>query len=173
MSTRFRPTLHAAAILIMCVIAALPARARTERGQATLGPKVGYVSRNNSVVAGLQFEYSLSSVVRIAPEAAVIFRHKDMDGFVADLNIHFPISMGSKANFYPLAGLAYTSWGRHGYDEETEKDVTNRTNIFGLNMGAGIECYCMPSLKLSLEAKYALMRHYPTAYVTAAIAFVF
>ncbi len=166
--------LRLALILITLYAAALPAAARTTRGETSFGPKVGYVSRNNSATAGLVFQYSLSSVVRIAPELGVIFRHENLDGLAADINVHFPFGFaGGKASVYPLVGANFTSWGRHGIDPETHDDVTSHSNQFGINMGAGLELRCTHSLKLSLEGRYTLMRHYPTAFVTAGIAFVF
>ncbi|MCM1067974.1 MAG: outer membrane beta-barrel protein [Muribaculaceae bacterium] len=169
-----RSRLSAIMLIAIVSLLGLNANAQTpERGRASLGPKVGFVSRNVSATAGITFEYSFSKHVRIAPEVGVIFRHKDLDGFAADVNVHFPIDMSAKAAFYPLVGVGFTSWGRHREDAEGGKDVTSHISAFGINAGAGFEYYCTSSLKLSLEARYTLMKHYPTAYVTAGIAFVF
>lgn len=168
-----RPALMS--LIIMLSALSMQCAAQTMRGDKSFGPKAGYVSRNSSAVGGLVFEYSFSRHVRIAPQAAIIFRHNDLDGFTADVDVHFPFAFAAeRAAFYPLAGVGFTSWGHHSVaaDDET-KDVTTHTNVFGFNCGAGIEYYCKRSLKLSLEARYSLMRHYPTACVTAGIAFVF
>lgn len=143
-------------------------------GEKSFGPYVGYVSRNTSASAGLKFDYRLSKVVRLAPEIGLIFRHHDLDGLAVDVNVHFPLEFaGGKAAFYPLVGANFTSWGRHNVDTSTLNDVTTHTNGLGVNAGAGVEYMCKPTLKLSAEARYTLMRHYPTAYVVAGIAFVF
>ncbi len=163
-------------VLLMSIIvfAAFSAAGRTPRGETTFGPKVGYVSRNNSMCAGIVFQYSPSSVIRLSPEVGINFRHKNLDALTADVNVHFPFAVaGEKASVYPLVGVGYTSWGRHDQDPETTDDVTSHTGVFCVNMGAGAEVRCTQSLKLSLEARYSLMRHLPTAYVTAGIAFVF
>lgn len=165
-----------AALLIVMALAATPdACAQVERGQKSFGPKVGFVSNNTSVTAGLVFEYAFSRHVRIAPELGIIFRNKDRDALTADLNIQFPIGFGNgKGAFYPLVGANFTSWSRHYASAEADaKDVTSHTNTLGLNGGAGIEFNCTSSLRLSLEARYTLMKHYPTAFVTAGIAYVF
>lgn len=164
----------AAILIALAVVTAPAADARTVKGEKSFGPAIGYVSRNNSVTGGIAFNYSFSSVGRVAPELGIIFRHKDLDGLNACVNVHFPVgTAGSRFAFYPLVGLNFTSWSLHNVDSESGDDVTTHRNIFGLNAGAGVELRCSGALKLTLEARYTLMRHYPTAFVTAGIAFVF
>ncbi len=165
------------AIAVMLAIASVfcsDCVASGKSGQKSFGPYLGFVSRNTSATAGLKFDYRFSKVVRLAPEIGLIFRHHDLDGLAVDVNVHFPLEFaGGRAAFYPLVGAAYTSWGRHNIDSSTLNDVTTHANSLGLNAGAGIEYLCKPTLKLSAEARYTLMRHYPTAYIVAGIAFVF
>ena len=163
--------------LLLIINASMPlfsATAESRRGEKSFGPYVGYVTRNSSATAGLSFEYTLSSVVRIAPEIGVIFRNRDLGGLTVDVNTHFPLSFAAgKAAFYPLAGLNFTSWSLNGIDPVTSDDVTTHRSRFGLNAGAGVEYFCKPSLKLSVECRYTLMQTYPTAFATAGISFVF
>lgn len=163
----------AAIILAAAAFSGQSVAAQTQKGEKSFGPRVGYVSRNQSALVGLGFQYSFSSHVRIAPSADIIFRHRDKDGIAVNLDIHFPISIAPRASFYPLAGFNYTSWGLHNNDADSGKDVTTHSNSVGLNAGAGIDYRCNPSLKLALEARYTLIRHYPTAFVAASIAYVF
>ena len=161
-------------LVSMLLLPALCAGARGTRGETSFGPKLGYVSRNSSATVGLVFQYSPSSVVRLSPEVGLVFRHKNLDAMTADVNVHFPFKFAQgRGCFYPLAGVGFTSWGRHDIDEATSVDVTNHSNLFGINMGAGVEGHVSKSLKLGVEARYSLMRHLPTAYVTAGVAFVF
>lgn len=160
--------------IFICTGAFFSANAQYESGTKSFGPKVGFVSRNTSAVAGITFDYTFSRHFRLAPEVGVIFRHKGLDGLSVDVNAQFPFPFqGGRAAFYPLAGLDYTSWGVHRYDELKAKDVTNRRNGLGLNVGAGLEFYCTSSLKLSVEGRYTFLRHYPTAFATVGIAYVF
>lgn len=166
----------AAGILIMAVslCSAPTAEAQGHKGEKAFGPRIGYVSRNQSALGGLSFQYSFSDHVRIAPSADIIFRHHDKDGLAVNADIHFPFYFaGGRAAFYPLAGFNFTSWGLHDSHNESGKDVTTHSTNAGLNAGAGVELRCTTSLKLGLEARYTLMRHYPTAAVAASIAFVF
>lgn len=165
-------------VAVMAVVAAsiMPMEAQIVKGEKSLGPRIGYASKNQSAMAGLVFQYAFSSHFRIAPEIGYIFRHKDMDAFTFDINAHVPFGFtGEKVAFYPLAGLNYSSWSRHYHREELadHDDVSTRTARFGMNLGAGFELRCSESLKLSLEAKYCLMKGYTTAVIGAGISFVF
>ena len=167
-------------LIIICTalaaaFACAPAAAQTSRGEKSFGPRVGYVSRNSTALAGLAFQYSFSRHVRIAPEIDLIFRNRDMDGFGISFNTHFPISIDSKgrAAFYPVAGINFTSWSRHGISPDTNKDVSAHLNRFGGNAGVGLEMKCTTTLKLNVEAKYTVMKTYPGAQVSAGIAYVF
>lgn len=168
---------------LICLVAVFAASLFTshsafavERGEKSFGPRVGYVSRTSAVMAGLEFQYCFSRHVRLSPSVDIFFRNKDKDALAVNVNVDFPIAMSAKWNFYPVIGAGFTSWGHHSKgagDSEGTKDVTTHTNAFGLNAGAGFEFYAMPSLKLSLEGNYKLMRHYPTATVLAGISYVF
>ena len=162
----------------MAIAFAYPSQAQIVKGEKSLGPKVGYVSKNKSAIAGLVFQYSFSNHFRISPELSYVFRNNDMDAFSFDINAHVPFGFtGEKVAFYPLAGLNYSSWSRHyrtqGTECDSSDDVSTRTARFGMNLGAGFDLRCSESLKLSLEAKYVLMKGYSTAVITAGIAYVF
>lgn len=171
--THFSKTAAGVVIALASLCAAPSAEAQT-KGEKAFGPRIGYVSRNESTLGGLAFQYSFSKHVRIAPSVDIIFRHRDKDGLAVNADVHFPFAFAAgRAAFYPLAGFNFTSWGLHNNNAESGKDVTTHSTSAGLNAGAGIEFRCTPSLKLGLEARYTLMRHYPTAAVAASIAFVF
>lgn len=160
--------------LIAAAAVALPGAAQMQKGEKSLGPKVGYISHNNSAVAGLAFQYALSSRVRLAPEIACAFRHHHEDALIVDLNVHVPFELGTeKVSLYPLAGLSFNSWSTHGVTRNDEVDVTTHTNRFGLNAGAGFDLRCSPTLKLGLEAKYNLVKSYSSAIITASISYIF
>ena len=124
----------------LCLIGlSAEADAQITKGEKSLGPKVGYVSKNKTAVAGLVFQYAFNNHFRIAPELGYIFRHNNLDAFEVDINGHVPFNFtGDKVAFYPLAGLHYSSWSHHLQREEIidDDDVTTRTSRFGLNLGA-------------------------------------
>jgi len=160
----------------MMALSTANVQAQVVKGEKSVGPKLGYVSKNESSSVGLFFQYAFSEHFRIAPEVGYTFRHKDMDAFMFDINAHIPFGFtGEQVAFYPLAGLNYSSWNAHFSREDFDKidDVSTRTSRFGLNLGAGFELRCSQTLKLTIEAKYCLIKDYSSAMVSAGISFVF
>lgn len=163
--------LRLAVLLAAVTFLGLAAQAQTQRGEKSFGIKAGYESRNTSGLAGLVFQYSFSKHVRIAPQVGVVFRHHNSDAFLADVDVHFPISVGSdRAALYPLVGVAFNSWVSKN---DSEEDVTTHVNSLGANAGVGFEYRCMPSMKISIEGRYTVLRHNPNVQVTAGIAYIF
>lgn len=154
----------------------LGASAQLIQGEKSLGVKLGYASENSAPVAGLTFQYAFNSHLRIAPELGCVFRHHDKDALLVDVNLHVPFGLtdGGKVLLYPLAGLAFNSWNRHHESLiDPDTDVTTHINRFGVNLGAGFDLRCTESLKLSLEAKYTLVKSYSSAFITAGISYMF
>lgn len=165
-----------AVVAIMFAFAVCGMQAQVVKGEKSVGPKLGYVSKNQSALAGLFFQYAFSEHFRIAPEIGYTFRHKSMDAFTFDINAHMPFGFtGEKVAFYPLAGMNFSSWNTHFNREDFAEmdDVSTRTSRFGLNVGAGFELRCNQNLKLTLEGKYCLIKKYSSAMISAGISFVF
>ena len=161
------------AVVLLLMTVSLGASAQVERGQKSFGPRVGYITRNNSALVGLNFDYAFSSHVRIAPTIGLVFRNEDRDALLIDIDVHFPIATSAKAAFYPIAGAAFNSWALHNVSDDSHDDVISRKNGFGLNAGAGWEIRLSKALRLGIEAKYTLLRHNPSGNFAARIAYVF
>lgn len=174
-----KSTLKAAKSVVIAVLIsvfAVTATAQVKQGEKSFGPKIGYASKNESATAGLFFQYAVTSHFRLSPEIGYIFRHNDLDAFTIDLNGQFPFGFtGERVAFYPLAGLNYSSWNSHFLTDDIDKidDVSTRVTRLGLNAGAGFELRCNESMKLTLEAKYCLTKHYNSAMISAGISFIF
>lgn len=147
-----------------------------ERGEKTFGVRTGYVSRNRSADAGLFFQYTFSEHFRLQPSADIVFRHKNRDAFLVNINAQVPFAM-SAPNFslYPYAGINYSSWNRHqpNGDDSFSDDVSSRTNRFGVNLGAGFDVKLSSTLKLSLEAGYTFVKSNSSVNILAGIGYVF
>ncbi len=160
----------------LVMLTAFGASAQMTRGEKSLGPKLGYISHNQSVAAGLVFQYALSSKLRLSPEIGCAFRHHNEDALLVDLNLHMPFNIGAgdHVSLYPLAGLAFNSWATHNvFLDHDSSDVTTHVNRFGANLGAGFDLRCSSTLKLNIEAKYTFIKSYSTVVLTAGISYVF
>lgn len=167
-------TLAIALFVMGIAIPEVSGRDSYSKGEKSFGPKVGFVTRNTSAIAGLVFTYNFSRHVRIAPEASMVFRHKNLDAIIFDLDFHFPMPFSQdRMAMYPLVGLNISSWSRHSGEEIENKDVTTHLNRIGGNLGIGYEIKCKPTLKLNIEAKYTLIQTFPGAQICAGISYLF
>lgn len=147
------------------------ATAQITKGEQSAGFKLGYVSKNESAIAGFTYQYAFSDHFRLSPEIGGIVQNKNMSAFALDINAHVPFDFtGDMVAFYPLAGINYSLWN-HKYHFQDFSD-THHISRFGLNVGAGFELRCSSKIKLSLEAKYTLMKKYSTTIISAGISYV-
>lgn len=147
------------------------------RGQKSVGVYAGYVTRNESAAAGIYFQYRFARCFRIAPSAGYIFRHRGEDAFAIDLDFHAPFAVGGgdRVNIYPVAGIGYSGIGikGEGADPRAAVDTRHRVDRIGINLGAGIECFASPTLRLALEGKWRGRSDYPTGIFTMSIGYRF
>lgn len=170
--------LYGAALIAAISFSTVPATAAgTARGEKSLGVAVGYNTRNESPTAGIFFQYSVSSYLRIAPDITYTLRRGGTDALGINVNLQVPFQLGSVKGFniYPLAGVNYTSWNFHGKTGRIESDdVTSRLNRLGLNLGAGLEYSIKPTLKLQLQGKYVFTKsHCSTGVIAVGIGYTF
>jgi outer membrane protein X len=141
------------------------------------GVKAGYITRNQSVVAGLFFQYQFSDHFRMAPDVEAVFSRRNQDAFLVNIDCHFPFEMSAngKCALYPIAGLNYSSWNRRLSPEDVinDKDTSQKSTNFGLNLGAGYDMVLTSTLKLNIEARYTLVKSNSNLQVTAGIAYLF
>ena len=142
--------------------------------EKTVSLVAGYVSHNNSAIAGIDFSYRFSRRFRLAPQALYAFRHHKQDALIINVNAQVPFDLGKQWEIYPLAGINYTSWNFHANKIATDNaDVTSSVNRFGLNVGAGAGVNISSTLRLGIEGQWALVKDYQSANILAKIAYIF
>lgn len=166
---RFKAVLSALIALV-----SLTAYADGFSGEKTLGLQTGYITYNESAVAGIEFTYRFNRNFRLAPSVNYVFQHKSVDALMVNLNAHVPFPFAGKWEAFPLAGVNYSSWNYHnGVTANDDSDVTTRITRFGLNVGAGIGYAATPTLSLSLAADYVFIKHFDGCNILAKIAYRF
>lgn len=168
-------------LLLISVIAADTASAQLNKGTKSVGIKTGYVTLNKTATAGIELQYAFSRHFVLAPGIDMIFRNENLDGMMFNLDYHGPWQLDKDGRwyFYHILGANYASWSSHlknvsdqGSDDKND-DVTQRTNRFGLDFGAGVEYYVRPTLKLSLLGKFNWLKGYNTGLFNLGISYVF
>ncbi len=176
---KLRKSLLLTALSFIFLSIASPVSQAVTRGEKYIGITTGYNTRNESAVAGVFFQYNLSSVVRIAPDITYIFRHDRRDGLAFNADVQFPFRIDKEARWsvFPLAGLNYTSWNMHprslGPVHDDSKDVTTRTNKLGVNVGVGFDFMATKTLKLFIESRFVGASHYSYGAITLGLGYTF
>ena len=153
---------------------ALTAAADEYSGEKTLGLQTGYITYNQSAVAGIEFTYRFNRNFRLAPSVNYVFRHKSVDALMINLSAQVPFPFAGKWEVFPLAGINYSSWNYHkGTATDNNPDVASRVTRFGLNLGAGIGVAATSTLRLSLTADYVFIKHFGGCNILAKIAYKF
>ena len=170
------PRLRIATLLTICAATAPlnPESADEFTGQKSLGLQAGYITYNQSALAGIEFTYRFNRHLRLAPNVGYVFRHDNTDALMINLNAQVPIPIGQKWEIFPLAGINYSSWNHHSGDTPgSHDDVGTRVSRFGINLGAGIGMAVTPTLGLGLTADYILIKEFHGCNILAKIAYRF
>ena len=162
-----------AAVTLAVASLCMPDTASGADRQTTVGIESGYVSRNTSAYAGAYMRYQFSNFFALKPQVDFVFRHKEQDAFMLNLDGQFslPIDTG-KLNVYGIAGIGFSSWNVKELDEDGDWDMRRHGGI-GFDLGAGVGYNVSSSLRLALEAKANLVKHYTTALVGISIGYNF
>ncbi len=169
----------AATLSILAVICAIPGKAddgyTPSKGEKTVSVAAGYVSRHNSISAGVAFSYRFSRVFTLAPSVDYIFRHHDYDGLIINLDTRYSLPLTTpRWDIYPIAGVNITSWTHHHPRlNDNDDDVTSRANRLGFNAGLGVAFRVTPTMRLALEGNGAFVKSESTAVVKLSIGYTF
>ena len=164
------------AITSLCSL--MPISTMAQKGQTSVGLRGGFTTRNTTASAGLYLSYRFSEHFRMSPKIDYAFRHNGTDAFSFNFDTEMPIALNAEknVNFYPIAGLNYSTFSTHFQitdNDESVMGISERTNHFGLNLGAGIEYFATPTLRLALESKCLLMKQFTGGWFNISIGYVF
>lgn len=167
-------SLFLAFVSIAFVLQEAPAENRY-KGEKTLGIELGYASRNNSAITGIEFTYRFSRCFRLAPAINYTFRHDNTDALALNINAQIPFSLNKQGSWelFPIAGIGYTSWNFHSPKGWLDEDVTTRRNRLGLNIGVGTGVNVSSGMRLGAKVEFALNQGYSSANALAFIAYIF
>lgn len=147
--------------------------------EKVVGLRSGYVTRHNTASAGLYLSYRFTEHFRFSPKIDYAFKHEGTDAFSFNFDTEYPLALNASksVNFYPVAGLNWSTYNIHTTINDTDVDdsidSSERESHFGLNLGAGIEYFATPTLRLSFESKCLLMKKNTGGWFTLAIGYRF
>lgn len=159
---------------VVSFIALIGLSAGVSASNSAVSLRTGYISRHETASAGLSFRYRFTPRFALAPSIDYIFRHHDYDGLMLNVDGHFLLPFSTeKVEFYPLAGVNFSSWSNYMGDSGVEDDTTRRVSRWGVNVGAGAALNITRSFRLGIEAKYIGVKSNSSAALTFSIGYNF
>ena len=157
-------------MLLAGFLAPATVSAQSSNGDKAMGLILGFNSRNRAPLAGIYFSYAFAEHFRVVPNIRYVFKNRSQEIISYNIDAHFPYKVNAAGNFqlYPLAGL--TSASNNFKDAD---DVSTRFYRFGLNLGAGAHLNLSPTLRLTLEGRYSLLKNFPTVNIGLGIGYCF
>ena len=147
------------------------AEAQTVKGSMAVGAKIGYETENSSASPAAFYHISFSQRFRLSTEIGGIIRNHNKEAFTLDVNAHIPFTFtGDNVSFYPVAGLNFSSWGKHFHHPDYGSS-SKHYNRLGVNLGAGFELRCSSRIRVLIEAKYCLIKSFSSAQIAAGIGY--
>lgn len=165
--------------IAFAILLAMPAlgAAASHKGETSVGLRGGFTTRNTTATAGLYLSYRFTEHFRVSPKLDYAFPHHNIDAFSFDIDCEMPLSLSAadNINFYPIAGLNYSTYSYHiekGEDSSAE-ETSQRRNDFGLSFGAGLEYFATPTLRLAVESKGVIIKRFSGGWFTLSIGYRF
>ncbi|MDH6343946.1 opacity protein-like surface antigen [Parabacteroides sp. PFB2-12] len=157
-------------VLVLMLVSA-SVFAQTEKGQSSVGANVGYTFDSEQVSLGIDYRYSITDEVRIAPSITHFVKNNHLSTWNFDVNAHYLVQLSDVFGFYPLAGLSLSLWNAKDITLFGKKDAN--FNRFGMNVGLGAEVYATQNITVGLEVKYHIIKDFDQALIAVRAAYVF
>ena len=158
--------------LFTALLCLLSLSAHAQRGEKSVGLLGGFNTESESGLAGVFFQYSCNSWLRLTPNIQAIFKKNDVSAMHINGNAHFILQLTDDLYCYALGGVTYQSWRLPWVNDDWKIEHEN-INRFGANVGGGLEIYATPSLKFMVEGKYSFVKDFSSAGFVAGIGYVF
>lgn len=158
-------------VLVLMLVSA-SVFAQTERGQSSVGANVGYAFDRENVTFGIDYRYSITDEVRIAPSITHFVKNNHLSAWDFDVNAHYLVQLSDVFGFYPLAGLSLSLW-KADLGKLEDFGFNKNENYFGVNVGLGAEVYATQNITVGLEVKYHIIKDFDQALIAVRAAYVF
>lgn len=171
--------------LFMLVVSVLQVGAKGhDFGTYAVGLKgnYGFDSDYNNVGFGLSIQGFLTDHFRYDINGNYFFKKDNARMIDVNVNFDYVIPIAQKAAVYPLVGVGYFYGKFYGvggelppgvdpslFDDDYDNDSESK---IGLNLGAGIEYYVIPELKVFGEYKYQIVSKFDRSVASVGVAYV-
>lgn len=155
-----------------------------EKGDMSAGVRINLGTSPNTGLGsqfglGLDFNYSLTDAIRLAPEFNFFFPKKELgwkwNTWDFSINGQYLFKLGGdKFVVYPQFGLTLqgASMKADGWDDDWGRGKVSETK-FGINFGAGAEYMLSDALSADFRVKYNIVSNWARAVVGIGVAYRF
>lgn len=164
-------------LMLMVAIMMMSVAASAQDGKMAAGVNVNYGTSDGYSPLGFGAKFQYEFVDKIRGELSANYFLPKHDAYIwdANLNFHYLVPLGDKANFYPLVGLTYMTSAVTGdakkYYESHNVDTSD--SKLGFNLGIGAEYFLTPNIKANVEAKYQYIKDGDWVVFGVGLAYVF
>ena len=155
-------------LLFFALIISVAASAQTRQGMSSFGLNVGYGFDSKNAVIGLDYRYSFTDEIRLAPSLSCFVKNDGLSACAIDVNAHYLFQLSDMIGFYPLAGLDLSFWKAHYTD-----NLSSTWTRLGVNVGMGVELYATQTITVGLEAKYTIVKTFDQAILGVRVGYNF
>ncbi|MDL2281543.1 porin family protein [Parabacteroides sp. OttesenSCG-928-G06] len=153
-------------MVLVFMLVSVTVFAQTEKGQSSVGANVGYTFDSEHVTLGIDYRYSITDEVRIAPSITHFVKNNHVSVWNFDVNAHYLVQLSDMFGFYPLTGLSLSLWN-------TDRNFSKNFNRFGVNIGLGAEVYATQNITVGLEMKYHIIKDFDQALLGVRVGYTF
>lgn len=154
-------------IILMFLTMTLGVFAQNRAGSSSAGFTMGYGFDTENLTIGLDYRYSFTNELRIAPSLTHFVKNNGVSAWKIDGDVHYLFPLSSQFSFYPLGGVSLSFWkGKWGR-------LSDSVTRFGLNVGLGGELYATKEITVGLEFKYNFVKDLDQALVGVRVGYNF
>lgn len=158
-------------LLALAVLLAVQLAQAQTYNTKSLGVSAGYLFETENVEGGIFIHLPVSKHWRVAPSINYAFSNHNRYNLDINGDVHYLVPFAGRFSFYPLAGIVFQSW--RGSALQTDKELSNTINKFGINAGAGFEMSLSRRLDLHIEGKYIFIDKFHQAHVSIGLGYKF
>ncbi len=171
MSHKFWKMKRIIGLIVLAVLLCINGAQAQSHNTKSLGVSTGYLFDSENVHAGIFIHLPVSKHWRVAPSINYAFSNHDCYELDINGDVHYLVPFAGRFSFYPLAGIAFQSW--RGNALQSDKELSNTVNKFGINAGAGFEMNLSRRLDLHIEGKYIFIDKFHQANLSIGLGYKF
>lgn len=124
-----------------------------QAGEWGIGINLGYGSRAELPLVGINFSYGITDEIRVAPSFDGFLRGDGFRAWTLNTNFHYLFPVSPTINLFPVLGATLAGWQTC---KEYGGDVNDLIRV-GANVGGGMDYLINERFRIGLVLKYSIV----------------